>query len=265
MKYSLKKNKFFLWVVGAILLIVLLNVFQKEVRNFFYWFSSPIQKIFWQAGDKTSDFFEAAWNLSCLKNQTEKLEEEKQGLLVKIAELKKMEEENQFLRKALEIELQRDYDLALSQVISKDISQDYILISKGSKDGITQNMPVITEQKVLVGKVIETYPSYSKVMLIFNKEMSFDVKIEKEEKEIEAIAKGNGNSTIYLNLIPQEERLNRGEVVVTSGLGGVFPASILVGTIKEFQKSDVDFFQTAQIENSLEVSELKNVFVILDF
>lgn len=249
----LKKNRIFVFIFPVILLIlaiVIANVFQKEIRSFFYWFSSPIQKFLWQTGNKTSDL--------------NKLEQEIQGLTVENIRLKSLEEENKILREALSIGLERQYNLFFADIISKDISEDIVLINKGLKDGVKENMSVITGQKVLVGKIIEVFDKYSKVMLFSHKNMSFDVKIEQEEKEINAMAQGQGNSNMTVILIPREEQINKGDVVVTSGLGGVFPEYLLMGRIKDVIKNDLDPFQTATIENYLEISGTNSVFIIND-
>ena len=157
------------------------------------------------------------------------------------------------------IGLQKEFKLALTQVIGKDMSQDFLLIDKGVKDGISENMPVITQQKVLVGRIGETYDKFSKVMLISNKDSSFDAKVN----DISGIIKGQGNFKILFDLIPREKDLFQGDIVVTSALGGFFPGGLLIGEIKEVQKSDVEPFQQAEIESFFDISQTETLFIIL--
>jgi len=264
MKVSFKRNNFFVFVVIIIMAVILVNVFQKETRSFFYWFSAPVQEVLWRAGDKTSDFFEGVLRFASLKNELDELGQKNQGLIAEIIKLKEIEEENKTLRQALGIELQKEYNLSVAKIISKDFSEDFILINKGFKDNVSENMTVITENKVLVGVITQVYDHYSKVMLPSHKEMSFDVKIRQEEKEISAVAKGQGNLEIILDLIPQEEEIFQGDIVITNSLGGVFPGSLLIGNIKSVAKNDINPFQTAKIENALKVFDLNNVLIIND-
>jgi rod shape-determining protein MreC len=261
---NLKRNNFFALIIIVILAIVLANVFQKGLRNFFYWFSSPVQQMLWMAGDSTSDFFDGIFNFASLDNKIDELKQENQGLNAELIGLKELKEENATLRQALNIGLEKEYNLSIAKIISKNISEDYILINKGSKDNILKNAPVITENKVLVGRVKEVYDNYSKVVLFSSKEMSFDAEIEQENKEISAIAQGRGNLEIELTLIPQQEEISQGDLVVTSSLGGAFPQSLLIGKIESVYKNDVNPFQTAKIENALNLPELKNVLIIND-
>lgn len=264
MKVSLKRNNFFVLVIFIITMIVLSNVFQKEVRGFFYWFSSPIQDNLWQAGDNTSDFFEGIFNFASLDNKIDELEQKNQGLIAEIVRLKEIEEENETLRKALNMDLHKEYSFSVARIISKDISEDFIVINKGSRNNVSKNTPVITENKVLVGIVAEVYDNFSKVMLPSHKEMSFDIKIKQEEKEISAVAQGRGSLRTTISLIPNEEEIFYGDTVITSSMGGIFPESLLIGNIKSVSKNDIDPFQIAEIDNSLDVFELKNVLIIND-
>lgn len=261
MKSLLKKRKLLIGILIVALTLFVLNLFQKEVRAFFYSFSAPIQKVLFEAGDRTSDFFESIIKTGSLRNEVDKLKLKNQELLAQVVFSEELKKENKVLREALEVELQKDFKLALSQIISKDISQDFILIDKGSKDGISEDMPAVTQQRVLVGKISEVYENLSKIMLISNKESSFNAKIG----NISGMIRGQGNSKILFDLIPREEDIFKGDIVVTSTLGGVFPKGLLVGKIKTIKKSDVEPFQQAEIESFFEVSQADMLFIILEF
>ncbi len=283
MKFSLKKRRLLIIILIAALAIFLLNIFQKDVRSFFYSMSSPVQKVLWQAGDKTSDFLESIIKAGDLKNEMNELEVKNQELLAQVVILEELKKENKILREALEIELQKDFKLILSQIISKDISQDFILIDKGSKDGISEDMPVVIQQRVLVGKISGVYENFSKVMLISNKESSFDAKIftpdgplpetgqpgvdvsGRQEGNISGMVRGQENSKILFDLIPKEEEIFKGDIVVTTALGGIFPKGLLVGKIKTIKKIDVEQFQQAEIEPFFDITRADMLFIILDF
>jgi len=252
-------------VVVVILLVFLLNVFQKEVRSLFYSFSAPIQKVLWKAGESTSDFFQGIVRVKTLKQELDELNLENQELLGQVVVLENLKKENKSLRQALGLGLEEDFKLSSAQIIGRDISQDFILVDKGAQDNISKDMPVITQQRVLIGRISEVYENSSKVMLISHKESSFDAKIQKEEKDITGVVKGQGDFRILFNLIPREENLFQGDIVVTSTLGGIFPKGLLVGKIKEIKKNDVEPFQQAEIELFFDISQINNLFIVLEF
>jgi len=263
MKVSSKRNRVWILIILIFLFAFGLNVFVKEIKGFFYSFSLPIQKVFYQAGEKTSDFLLNIIKTQDLKDKADQLELKNQELKAQVISLEELEQENKSLKQALDIELEKDFKLSLAEIIGKDISQDFIMIDKGIKDGLSKNMPVITEQKILVGKISEVYDRFSKVILISNKESSFDAQIM--SLFYSGIIKGRGNSKLLFELIPQEEEISQGDVVVSSVLGGIFPNDLLVGEVKAIRKSDLESFQIAEIEPFFDISQTKNVFIILDF
>jgi len=252
-------------IIVGLLVIFSLNFFQKEVKGFFYLISSPIQRILWRAGDGVSDFFKTISEIKNLKKENEELRFRNQELISQIAQLIELEKENKLLREALEIGLEKEFKLSLAEVISKDISQDSILINKGSKDGVTNNLPVIGQQKTLVGKISEVYENFSRVILIFNKESSFDAKISDSENDISGVIKGKGNLQLFLDLVPWGKEIKEGDFVITSSLGGIFPRGLLVGQIGKVLRNDIEPFQQAKIRPAFDIKKLETVFIISDF
>lgn len=262
-----KNRKKIIVVIAAILIIFFLNFIQGQVKSFFYWFSSPIQKVLWGAGERSSDFLESFLRTKGLKTEKEELLKKNKEFLAEIANLQELRAENNELRKALGIELQKDFKLSFCLIIGKDISQDYILIDKGQDDGVSENMPIITAEKVLVGKISETYKNFSKAMLISNKKSFFDAKIQSDSQDISGMIRGRGNFNILFDFLPREMEIKENDIVITSAIGGIFPAGLLVGKIKNIKKNDIESFQTAEIEQffNLSESESENLFIVKDF
>ena len=269
----------------VIFLFVFLNLVpvSSKVKNFFYLVSEPAQKWLWEKGARLSNFFETIseiypalfdkWGgVKSLKNENDLLKLEIKTLTGENLALGELKKENEILREALEIGLKKDFKLIFAQVMGKDVSQDSILINLGSKDGVKMGLPVITQQKILVGKISKVYENFSDVVLISNKESSFDAKIlapyqtegfgAGSDTETYGIVKGKGNFKLYLDLIPKEKELKDGDQLVTSALGGIFPPGLLIGEVKEVKKSDVELFQKAEIKPALDIKELEFLFVI---
>lgn len=268
----MKFKKILVIFLIGISILVFLNIFQKEARNFFYLVSSPFQKSLWRAGEKTGNFFEALFKASYFKKEAEELKLKNQELLQKLIALKELKKENQIFREALNIGLEKDFKLLLAETIEKDIGQDSILVNKGLQNGIVKDMPVVTSQKVLVGRVEEVYSHFSKIILISNQESFFPAVIKKEqikgeeaEKEIEGVVKGKGNFALYIDFIPIDEEISSGDIVVSSSLGGVFPENLLVGRLGEIKKSDVEPFQQAEIKPAFDIRALENLFIITEY
>ncbi|MDP3991118.1 MAG: rod shape-determining protein MreC [Candidatus Nealsonbacteria bacterium] len=263
MKISANKNTISVIILG-ILIILSLNFFQKPVKGFFYSISSPLQQNLWEMGDSLSDFMDGLINSKNIKFENEGLNQTVRELIAENLSLQELKKENETLREVLELGIQKEFRLALASVISKDISQDAVLINQGSKDGIVLGMPVITPQKALLGKVIEVYDNFSRVMLISNEASAFDAKVS--QTGITGVIKGSGNLKISFDLVSQDKELIEGDLVVSSVLGGIYPQGLLVGTIKSVVKSDIKPFYEAEVSPMFKgADELKDVFIILNF
>jgi len=264
MKLSLRIGLIFL----AIIFFLILNLFSvsKEIRNFFYLISSPIQRFFWKTGMEISDFFWGVLQNKSLKRENQELKLNIQELISQNASLEELKRENEILRQSLNLGLEKEFNLALAQLIGKDVSQDYLIINLGQKNGIAIGQPVITPQRVLVGKISEVYDNFSKIKLLTFKDNSFDVEIiNQSEKGVYGLAKGEGNFKLSIELIPKGEDITIGNKVFTTVLGGNFPKGLLVGGVINVKKTDIRPFQTADIKPAFEVEDLDFLFVITNF
>lgn len=257
-----KKNKIFFIIIIGLFIVFSLNFFQKEVREFFYLISSPIQKTFWQTGLKISNFFEMIAEVKNLKTENQELKLKVQKLLAENKSLRELRKENQNLRRALELGLEKDFKLNWAEVVAKDINEDILLIDQGWKDGIAFNQPVITAEKVLLGRISEVYENFSKVILISNKKSSFDAKIS--ERGISGLVNGKGGGKVSLDLIPQNQEISKGDLLITTSLGGIYPSGLLVGLVAKAEKSDVKPFQEITVSPFFNLTDLENVFIIIN-
>lgn len=262
MKFPLKKNQALL--IGILLFCLLfLNFYRNQAKNFLYSVFSPFQKVFWRTGQDFSDFIFLFLEIKKQQKENDFLKLKNQELLSQQIRFKETEKENEALRKALGIELQKDFELAFSNVISKDIFEDLILIDKGFQQGISEGLPVITEQRVLLGRVSQVFQDFSKVSLISHKKSNFSAKIQ--DKEIQGMVKGEGNFNLSFELVLKTEQIEQGDILVTSQLGGIFPQGLLVGQIEKVEKRDIEPFQKAKINPFFEIEKIEKVFLIKEW
>lgn len=259
---SRKKTRVLILFSILILVFVCANFFQKEVKAFFYSVSSPFQKVLWKVGDNCSNFLTSVIWVNTLRKEKDDYCQKNNELLAEIEQLKELKKENESLKSALGIELHKEFELAEAHIISKDVSQDYIMIDKGSSGGIKKDMPVITAQKVLVGKIVEVFDNYSRVVLISNKESSFDAHIK--EKNISGIIKGKGNMEVFFDLIPQDKEVLENDVIVSSNLSGFFPPNLLVGQASGVKRNDVESFQQSGVNLAFNIKDIDYLFIIIN-
>jgi len=254
MRTSFSRKKILLVAIG-ILFILSLNFFQKEAKGFFYSISSPLQEKLWENGSNTSNFLEAIFKTGKLLKENEALKLRVQELLYDHNYMNVLEDENKMLREALNLGFREQIKLELAKIIGKDINRGGILLNKGSENGISNGSLVVNSQKVLVGTIAEVYKTNSKVLLISDKQSSFEVQIPSANSS--GLAKGLGGSGALLDLIPKDAQIKTGDLVVSG--------DFLIGLIGEIKKEDASPFQQAEISPFFDISGLNKVFIILDF
>ena len=151
-----------------------------------------------------------------------------------------------------------------ASVIGRDPSPflRYIIIDRGSSDGLRRGMPVVTDQG-LVGRVDAVINSAARIQLITDTSSAVNVRLEKAK--MEAILTGTVSGDLELDLVPQDVTLTPGDLVLTSGLSGGFPADLIVGQVLNARKRDSDLFQQAVIQPVVDFTKLKIVLIITDF
>ena len=265
-----KNNALVKTLAGIIVLfifIVVLNLFQTQVKNVFYKISEPVKKVLGTAGDSASIFFASVLGKGLVEENKE-LKTENQKLLSEISLLQDGERKNLSADNVLDIIQQKDLSLVLAGVIGLDVQQDIISIDKGSSSGIAEGMAVINQQGVLFGKVLKAYKDFSKVMLLSNKSSVIDVRVQQDDLTgpiVNGAIKGKGGLAVYLDLVPVDEEISEGDILITSALEGTFPKDLLVGKVIQRYKDDQKPFQQAQVEPFFNIKNTDNLFVVTGY
>ncbi len=266
MKISRKKSKY-LWLILGIILLMILNSqgLLDKPKDLFFRGTASVQGSLWKEGRKVSDKLSFFSDLINFRSEREKLLKENNKLRSEIAKLKELERENRILRQGLNISSQENFELVLTQIIAKGSENlsDSIFINKGKKDGILENMAVVSPQKILVGKVSKIYDHFSKITLIFDKASSINVRVQSSRAK--GILAGEGMNNLTIDLIKREEDIKSGDIIITSGLGESIPKGILVGGVIEVQRKDIEPFQRAKVKSYLDFGNLEEVFIITGY
>ncbi|MBU1046077.1 rod shape-determining protein MreC [Patescibacteria group bacterium] len=262
MIFKTGKNQKIFWSVVAIFIILIFVFLQQPIRSVFYSISGSLESWCWEKGQSDSSFWAGFFNAAHLKIQNQNLKQENQALLSNLLDFKELQEENQRLRNALGLGLAEEFNLKEAAILTEDTTRDYAVIDKGKEDGISEGMAVITYEKVLIGKVVEVYRNACQVRLITDFGTKFGVRVA--DTNVPALAKGQGNKNLILDLIPKDADVPIGAFVSTSGPEGGYPAGLLIGTVSETSNADAEPFQKARIDNFFKIQDADLLFVIID-
>jgi rod shape-determining protein MreC len=151
-----------------------------------------------------------------------------------------------------------------ASVIGRDPSPflQYVIINRGSDDGLRRGMPVVTQQG-LVGRISKVTASAATVQLITDASAKVNVRIEPSRAQ--ALLQGEITGEVSLDMIPQAAKVQVGDLVLTSGLGGNYPDNILIGQVTGVRRRDYDIFQQASVQPVVDFSQLEIVLVITNF
>ncbi len=248
------KKRIITFVLLVVLFYIVNFIFGVQIKNFVYVKSENLQAFLWKSGS------EAALERKNLAEENKKLMEENQSLASQLADLEKTRTDNDSLREAMGLGLNKDFELIMGEVTAKDILKDSLLINVGSKEGVMKGFPVVLSSKILLGKITDVYPDYSRVLLISSNNNLIDVEIP--DSQGFALSKGEGGLKMMLDMFPKDKQLNEGSLILTSAMEGNYPSGLVLGKVKNVQKSDSDAFQKADVEPAFDLSTISNVFVI---
>lgn len=154
-----------------------------------------------------------------------------------------------------------NYDVLPARIVLKD-NMDWsrtIVINRGSRDGLTPNMAVVSGAG-LVGKIIRTGYAYSRVLLLIDS--TFKVGARLRNSRFAGLLEGRGMNQLILNYLPREATFQKNEEVVTSGLGGIFPAGYLIGTVKKTHYEEYGFYKYITVKPAVDFNTLELVAVV---
>src|SRR5437870_5056352 len=151
------------------------------------------------------------------------------------------------------------------QVIARDDSPyvQAVTIDHGAADGIKPDAVVITHQG-LVGRVEKVNPTTSKVRLINDLNSSVSVRMQTEARTTGVLRGQSQGNMMVVAYIPQTDAISPGDIVETSGLGGIYPDGLLVGRVARVERKDADPFQAAVIESAVAMDKLERLYVLAD-
>ena len=211
------------------------------------------------------DFLTVPRDVVALRQRNAELETEVSRLQAQVVQLQNSVSDADALAALVNFSRSRPENAySAASVIGRDPSPflRYIIVDKGSNDGLRRGMPVVTDQG-LVGRVDAVINSAARIQLITDTSSAVNIRLEKAKKE--AILTGTVSGDLILDLVPQDVSLAAGDLVLTSGLGGGFPADLIVGQVLNVRKRDADLFQQAVIQPVVDFTKLKIVLIITDF
>ncbi len=236
-----------------------------KVQTFFLGMISPFFRTGSSLQKQITDYRAKLKSLLELEGENKMLVTENRALKVEIGHLRDVDRKVDELEKALGYEQRSPFQLIPVRIIARDAGSWWstVKIDRGFDDGVDPDMPVLTEDG-LVGKTTIVAKNVSTVVLIADENCKVAAIVEGPREQ--GIVMGERVSTpavpeMSLNFLSKNADLKPGEKVFTSGVGGVYPAGVQIGIIKDFKVRELD--SRATIIPSVDLTTLQDVFIVV--
>jgi len=268
MRDLINRYRYFLLAVVLLLSTLLLysyNLRQKSATTFFeravLTLAAPFQSSIDGASDSISGWWQNYLWLVDVQQQNVELDQQNRHLQ---AELQKVEEfrlQNERLRELLAFVDDIDRPALPAQVIGEDVSSwaRTVTIDKGTRAGLRAGLPVVAAEGV-VGRIIKAAPNSSRVLLVTDASSAIAALVQRTRTR--GVARGRGVE-MSLDYALRDAELNVDDLLVTSGMGGVFPKGLPLGYIAEVERDEFGLFQNVDIAPAVDFSHLEEVLVVL--
>ncbi len=256
--------------VGAFVLMLLdtTGAF-SPVESVFQTVLRPMALALTEARLAVGELTQTARDLQTLRQRNRDLEALVERLTVENLQLAEMAAENATLRAFFRFaQANPAFDLRGGQIIARTLGVgaspyvQIILIDLGSRHGLRQGMPVVTDRG-LVGRVTQVFPTGAEVLLLTDPTSA--VNVMTQASRAPGVLKGRVGQLPIMDFIPLTAEIAVGEIVITSGLGGTFPKGIIAGQVVEVLRNDNQPFQQAVVQPTVDFDRLELVLVMTNF
>jgi rod shape-determining protein MreC len=250
----------------AMLLVYSFNLRQKSsttlMERVVLALTEPLQAALTQSGRSVAAMWERYVWLVDTQEQNLALVEENRELRASLQGVTETRLENQRLKKLLDFVETDPRPVLPAMVVAEDAGSwaRTIVIDKGERQGVREGLPVVVAEGV-VGRVIKVAPGSARVLLVIDASSSVAGLVQRFRTR--GVARGNGRGLSFEYAL-REAVVEVGDLVVTSGMGGLFPKGLVLGQVTSVQRQDSSLFQQIELRPNLDFSRLEEVLVLLE-
>lgn len=261
------------WVLGGIVTLLLitfsLTVGSTIVSQGVNDVTNILGRMLAYPANSVNDFMESISNLTNTYQENQTLKQKVETIYELEVQLNDLKKDNEKMKEALKLQdTLNDYTLINATVIARnpDTWRDIVTINKGSNDGLTPQMSVMSDNG-LVGKILDVNPTSARVALLSNNDHTLvrvAAMIQGEKESIYGTLTGydHEKNILIMSQIQATQEIKVGDKVVTSGLGGVSPSSLYIGTVEEVAMDRFGLYKEVRIKPAADTNDVRYVTVV---
>ena len=223
---------------------------------------SPFQSLFTKSVQSVSDVINNYFYLVSVSKENERLKLEVDKLVNENNELIEGISRQKRLEGLMAYQGDRKKNSLVASVIGRDATQwsKVLIIDKGSLQGVKKYLAVVTNSGV-IGQIIYAGPNTSKVLLTIDSRSAVDSIFQ--DSRVSGVVVGTGKEQCQIKYVPNNAKIKVGDRVLSSGLGGIFPKGLFIGTVFQVVKKKQGLFQEITLVPGSDLSKLEEVLVLL--
>ena len=261
------------WVLGGIVTLLLItfsltvgsNIVSQGVNDV----TNILGRMLAYPANSVNDFMESISNLTNTYQENQTLKQKVETIYELEVQLNDLKKDNEKMKEALKLQdTLNDYTLINATVIARnpDTWRDIVTINKGANDGLIPQMSVMSDNG-LVGKVLDVNPTSARVALLSNNDNTLvrvAAMIQGEKESIYGTLTGfdHEKNILIMSQIQATQEIKVGDKVVTSGLGGVSPSSLYIGTVEEVAMDRFGLYKEVRIKPAADTNDVRYVTVV---
>ena len=261
------------WVLGGIVTLLLItfsltvgsNIVSQGVNDV----TNILGRMLAYPANSVNDFMESISNLTNTYQENQTLKQKVETIYELEVQLNDLKKDNEKMKEALKLQdTLNEYSLINATVIARnpDTWRDIVTINKGASDGLTPQMSVMSDNG-LVGKVLDVNPTSARVALLSNNDNTLvrvAAMIQGEKESIYGTLTGfdHEKNILIMSQIQATQEIKVGDKVVTSGLGGVSPSSLYIGTVEEVAMDRFGLYKEVRIKPAADTNDVRYVTVV---
>lgn len=259
------------WMLGVLGLSLALILLSKAgwldpVQNGVLSITSPVQHTLRNAADPLAGWLSGLTDMGGLRDENDQLRAENEQLKDEVARLREGQAQLQELQKLLQIkQANPDEEFLAANVLAKDPSslKEAVAIDRGKRDGLREGIVVITEGHSVVGTITRVFDSYSWVTLITDPNSAVSALVQ--ESRAQGVVTGSYSRELSIEFVAQGAAVKDGNVVITSAIGGLYPAGLVIGKVTVVADTPQELFKKVTLEPLASLSHLETVLVLTSF
>jgi rod shape-determining protein MreC len=222
---------------------------------------SPLQQGAVSAADAVAGVWYGYLDLIGVRQQNERLQEDVRRLRAEVVGYREDRLANARLRKLLAFKETSGLSLLSAQVVGRSATPWFrtVMIDRGSRDGVLRGMTVVVPEGV-VGRVISASGGHAKVLLANDRNSAIDALVQRSR--VQGIFVGAGDGMGSLKYVARRDDLRRADLVLSSGLGGVFPKGLPLGVVEEVATERAGVFKVVRVRPTVDYGSLEEVMVV---